>query len=170
MKKKRTFITLAVLIAVLVLGVGYAAVSKNLVITGTLNATVDTSNFVVEFTKAENAVNLTGTPSASGTSATFVVDGSKMKTKGDTASVVFTITNNTTDTVNLSAQLSDAVIDQIDNSKFTVTASDLSGEVLAPGDTATTTVTVTLKETPIEAISNETVTVTYTATAVQPTA
>ena len=170
MKKKRTFITLAVLIAVLVLGVGYAAVSKNLVITGTLNATVDDTKFVVEFTKADKAVNLTGTPSASGTSATFVVDGSQMTTKGDTASVEFTITNNTATDVNLSAQLSKAVIEQIDNSKFTVTASDLSSKVLAPGATATTTVTVTLKETPTEAISNETVTVTYTATAVQPTA
>ena len=170
MKKKRTFITLAVLIAVLVLGVGYAAVTKDLVITGTLNATVDNTKFVVAFTKADKAVNLTGTPSASGLAASFVVDGSKMTTKGATASVEFTITNNTTTDVNLSAELSDAVIDQIDGSKFIVTASDLSGETLAPGASTTTTVTVALKETPIEAISNETVTVTYTATAVQPTA
>lgn len=170
MKKKRTYVTLALIIAILMLGVGYAAVTKELTITGTLNATVDNSQFNVEFTKADKAVNLTGTPTASGTSATFTVDGSNMKTKGDTASVEFTITNNTTTAVNLSAKLSAANIQQAENSKFTVTATDLSGKTLKPGETATTTVTVKLNETPIEAITDESVTIKYTATAVQPTA
>lgn len=168
MKKKRTYVTLALIIAILMLGVGYAAVTKELTINGTLNATVDNSQFIVEFTEAAEATNLKGTPTASGTSATFTVDGSKMQTKGDTASVKFTITNNTTTAVNLSATLSAANIQQAANSKFTVTATDLSGETLAPGASATTTVTVQLNETPIEAITDESVTIKYTATAVQP--
>ena len=170
MKKKRIYVTLALIIAILMLGVGYAAVTKELTINGTLNATVDNSQFVVEFTKADKAVNLTGTPTTSGISATFTVDGSKMKTKGNTASVEFTITNNTDESVNLSATLSAANIQQAADSKFTVTATDLSSKTLAPGASTTTTVTVTLNETPIEAIANESVTIKYTATAVQPTA
>lgn len=169
MKNKRTFATLAVIIAVLVLGVGYAAVTKDLTITGTLNATVDDSQFVVEFTEADNLTNINGTPETNGLSATFVVDGSNMKTKGDQATVTFTIKNNTNTTVGLSAQLSDATITNTNtSSKFVVDASDLSSKTLAPEAETTTTITVTLNETPTEAISNETVTIKYTATAVQP--
>ena len=49
MKKKRTFTIMAILIAVLVLGVGYAAIADiNLNITGTANIVAD-SDFSVEF-------------------------------------------------------------------------------------------------------------------------
>ena len=167
MKKKRTYVTLALIIAILMLGVGYAAVTKTLTINGTLNATVDDSQFVVEFTKADGLTKISGAPEINGLNASFVVDGSQMKTKGDTASVTFTITNNTTTAVGLSADLSDATVTN-NNAEFTVTASNPSDKILAPGESATTTVTVVLNETPTEAISNKTVTINYTATAIQP--
>ena len=169
MKKKRIYVTLALIIAILMLGVGYAAITKELTINGTLNATVDNSQFVVEFTEAGNLAKISGDPVINGLNASFVVDGSQMKTKGDTASVTFTIENKTSTTVNLSANLSSATVTN-NNDEFTVTASDLSGTTLKPGETATTTVTVVLDETPTESISNKTVTIKYTATAVQPTA
>lgn len=168
MKKKRNFIALAILVAILALGIGYAAITKELTITGTLNATVDNSNFVVEFTAADEGQGIVADSAQfDGMNASFTVDGTKMTTKDNTATATFTITNETTTAVALKAQLSKATIQGVENSKFTVSATDLSSTTLAPGETADVTVTVTLNETPTEAISNEVVTIKYIATAVQ---
>jgi cytochrome c oxidase assembly protein Cox11 len=168
MNKKRNIVTLAVIIAILMLGVGYASVTKTLTINGKLNATVDDTKFVVAFTKVSNSTNIVSdSATVNGLSASFTVDGSKMTTKGDQATVTYEIKNETTEAVNLKAQLSAANIATAENSKFEVTATDLSGETLAPGATTTATITVTLKETPTVAITDEVVTITYTATAVQ---
>ena len=53
MKKKNTFLGVALLIAVLVLGIGYALTINGLNVTGTATATEDGSNFKVIFTAAD---------------------------------------------------------------------------------------------------------------------
>lgn len=53
MKKKNTFLGVALLIAVLVLGIGYALTINGLKVTGTATATEDGSNFNVIFSAAD---------------------------------------------------------------------------------------------------------------------
>ena len=53
MKKKNTFLGVALLIAVLVLGIGYALTINGLKVTGTATAKEDGSNFNVIFTAAD---------------------------------------------------------------------------------------------------------------------
>ena len=50
MKNKKTFVGIALLILVLVLGIGYAAITGSLTIGGTAKATTDDDNFKVVFT------------------------------------------------------------------------------------------------------------------------
>ena len=66
-KSKKTLqIVLVVLIAVLSLGIGYAAISSvNLIINGNATASVNQDNFKVHFTQAQS---ITGSTGVSGTS------------------------------------------------------------------------------------------------------
>ena len=72
MKNKKTFVGLFVILALLCLGLGYAAVSKTLTITGSASGLVNDDHFVVKFTETEGG--LLGKPistTINGTSATF---------------------------------------------------------------------------------------------------
>ena len=96
--KKALQIGLFVLIAIVVLGVGYAAISAvNLIINGNATARVDQNNFKVHFTGAQA---ISGSTGASGTStidsqddtkATFDVTG--LTKVGDYAEAVYTVRN-----------------------------------------------------------------------------
>ena len=67
-KNKKTLqIVLLVVIAVVTLGIGYAAISAvNLIINGNATASVNQENFKVHFTQAQS---ITGSTGASGTSS-----------------------------------------------------------------------------------------------------
>lgn len=55
MKKRNTFLALGLIVAILVLGVGYAAISDiKLLISGTAGATVNDGNFYVHFKEIED--------------------------------------------------------------------------------------------------------------------
>ena len=72
MRNKKTFVGLFVILALLCLGIGYAAVSRTLTITGSASGLINDDHFVVQFTETE--AGLSGTPIATtvnGTSATF---------------------------------------------------------------------------------------------------
>ena len=96
--KKALQIGLFVLIAVVTLGIGYAAISAvNLIINGNATASVNQNNFKVHFTGAQG---ITGSTGASGTStidsqddtkATFDVTG--LTKIGDYAEAVYTVRN-----------------------------------------------------------------------------
>ena len=51
MKKKKSFVALALVVAVLVLGVGYALTTIDLKVNGDITVSPDDSNFDVNFTK-----------------------------------------------------------------------------------------------------------------------
>lgn len=145
MKNKKFFI-IALLMVVLLIGVGYANITnKTLEINGTATATPDGSNFVVKF--KNETVPTTGGATATvlgDTSAEIEVTG--LTAKGQTASATYTIVNNSE---GLDALLSAVVTKKTDSDNFDVTYSFADTKLLADDET-TLTVTVTLKNTPID--------------------
>ena len=190
MQKRRTFTVMAILIAVLILGVGYAAISStSLTLNGTANVTANADFTVVYDTTHTVAVSNTGTGSTfddNGTTRT-VVAGAYTSTTVATmtvwldythrsASAVYKIDNNSTE---LGASL-EATITNVDdsgtNEEFfepveAVYYSDAActtplaaGDIIAAGDSVYLKVTVELAKTPLDDITGATFTVVTTAT------
>ena len=90
MKKNKTLLGVALLIAVLMLGVGYALESRQLSLTGTATANPTDANFIVEFSSA-TANNTSDTATFTGTSATYTVNS--LTEVGQTAVGTFKIKN-----------------------------------------------------------------------------
>lgn len=153
--KKKTYTLVAILVAILALGIGYAATSTLLSIEGTAN--VLTSDGV--------KLIFTGTPTNSGTesgnaAAINGTDSSKatctvvLKNINDSATCTYTVSNNTTDTTISAKDLAISVYSDSGYSTpwsasssdyFTIT-SNIGATTLAHGATTTATVTVTLKK------------------------
>lgn len=167
MKKKRTGI-LGVLLAVLALGIGYAAVNAiTLTITGSGTISSIDDNFKVEYTSVavanKSSNDITTTQSVSGKTGTFTVTG--MTKKGDYAEFTFTITNSSQ---GLSAVLGTPAIASGYNSEyFTVTSTTNSPTTLtSTGATNTTTQTVRVEtaKTPTADQTSGKITITLEAT------
>lgn len=170
MKKKRSMIVLAIFVAVLVLGVGYAAITG---VTLTINGTASTTNrdLAVSFTDA-TSVN------AGSTGATVVataVDGeleadltvTGLSAVGQSVTATYTIQNEEED---LNAVISLGTVDNPGSDFFEVTTSlDNTDMTIAKEDTDTVTITVTLVALPIDAAdSTAEFTITFDAEAQQP--
>lgn len=151
--KKRTYIVVAILLAIVALGIGYAAVANLLEITG--NATALPSDGV--------KLEFTGTPTTTGGEGgtTAAINGSDskkatctvvLKEYNESATCTYTVSNTTSDT---SISAKDVSVEVLDSNKaawtasssdyFTIT-SNISSSTIANGATATATVTVTLKK------------------------
>lgn len=160
--KKSLSIVLFALIAVIVLGVGYAAITAiNLTINGNATATPNQENFTVKFAS---------TPISSTNAANVTVDSdliahfdtSGLTKQGDETVVTFTIQNSSPD---LKADL--VVNSTNTNSEYfevtnTFGNSDTSIQLTA-GATTTVTVKVKVLKTPISADQYTTVVTTITA-------
>ena len=153
--KRKTSI-LGILIAVLALGIGYAAVTAvSLTINGEGTITPDENNFKVVYTavevtsKSDDSITTTQTTNDTKT-ASFTV--SDMTKQGDSVTFTYTITNKSE---SLGASLGTPSIsyDSTTDAEeyFTVTSPAPATTTLAAGGDATTTqtVTVTAKKTPI---------------------
>lgn len=165
--KKTLIIGGIVLVAILLIAVGYAALSNiTLNIKGNAGATPNDKNFSVKFT---------GTPSTSGTgtatatissedpkSATFNVTG--LTAKGDTATATYTISNESAD---LTAKLSATSKAKTNSDYFKVTNS-IANNSVTKGGTTTITVTVELLKTPVETDVTAEIETILTAEPVQP--
>ena len=153
--KKKAYTLIAILVAIVVLGIGYATVSTLLEITGT--ATVLESDGV--------ELEFTGTPTNNGTqtgnaAAIDSNDSSKatctvvLKEMNESATCTYTVANNTTDTTLSATNLAIAVYeDSSYNTAWSASSSDyftitsnIGASSLAHGATTTATVTVTLKK------------------------
>lgn len=170
MKQPKTFVLLSVIVAVLVLGVAYAAISNiNLEITGTASAAPSDSNFSVAFgkintedkptyvaTKGNGKVEFT-TPSD--TSATMTV--TDLVSVGDEVTATFYVINNSTD---LKAAISQPTVSGT-TEYFTVTSALTDSEIGATGKT-TITVTVKLVKVPITDTVSTNIKVGFTASPV----
>lgn len=180
MKKKKTFIGLALIIAVLVLGVGYAAISnKTLTINGSLSATANNENFNVEFTGAtpieKNPNDEKITQTASYTANTATIDVGGLNAANQYSTYGLEITNKS---VGIAAELltPNVTVSKAtdgadgDEEYFDVTyvykdaeSNIVSNPKLNPEDIAILEVTVKLKKTPISTDPKAKVTITFDA-------
>ena len=185
MKKRKTFLGMAIFIAILVLGVGYAAVSNitlNLTGTGNIKANADFSvvydtshtvgkstNDTVEWATSDNRAVVAGAYTST-TAATMTV---YLDATHTSAYAIYKVDN---DSAELSATLA-ANVTQISgtNAEYfnNITAvyytdanctTELGNNKLAHGNSAYLKVTVSLAKTPVNDISGATFSVTTTAT------
>ena len=167
-RNTRAVVGLVLLIAVLLVAIGYAAITAvPLNINGSAQATPEQTNFTVKFSE---------TPTVSDSSKVVAeinqqdqlkatINVSKLTAKGDTATATYTIANTSAD---LSAVLS-ATTSNTNDEFFRVTQNIAKGTVAA-GDTTTITVTVELIKTPITQDEETTIGVIITADPQQPNA
>lgn len=179
MKNRKTVIVAFLLVAVMLLGVGYAALTDTLTIIGNAHIDVDTANKAfdekVYFSDAQ-ATSSTGTgttadvASYNADDATFTAN--KLAVVGEKSVFTFTITNDSN--VDAIISVSDTKLSGAANpsnsneDKFTVEYSYPDGmNITKQGGTITVVVTVTVKE-PVTAATSATFGIELTATSVDP--
>ena len=169
MKKKKSFVALALVVAVLVLGVGYALNTIDLKVNGDITVSPDDSNFDVNFTDASitTAGTLTGKTDTAdkGNGKTATLSVKTLKTVGEKVIAEYTITNNSKAGIN--ATLSNPTATQTDDTAkdyYTVTATLADANPIAPNGTKKLTVTVELVKAPLEEVTGN-FTVTFNASA-----
>lgn len=152
-KKTKTILAVVLIAAIVLIAVGYAAISNvNLTISGTASGAGSSENFAVNFTGTPTGqVNLSvedATAKATGSitnTKQAVIAVSGLATKGDYGEVTFTVTNASAD---LKADIA-ATVSGGNDENFTVTTSG-GGTGIAPGATTTVTVRVTLNKTLVD--------------------
>ena len=153
MKNRKVFVGIALLIVVLVLGIGYAAITDTLEITGSATATADSKNFKVVFTGETTGVSDGVTAAATNGSVYATMNVTGLTTKGDSKSATFKIKNTSGE---LKA-LVDVATESITNTDFfaiDATVANPTAE-LAPNAETTVTVTVSLVKTPIDTVTGD---------------
>ena len=154
MKKKNVIIAVAILIAVVAIGIVYAITTVNLTVTGTASATT-TSEFEVAFDGVTTGSTGTASATAKATTGTCAVT---LDTVGNSQTCVFEFMNYSPTGINAEVDASNLVVysDSAFNTQWTnsssqyftvtTTPSWTGTKTLAPGETSTFTVTVTLKK------------------------
>ena len=163
-KNKKTLqIVLLVLIAVVTLGIGYAAISSvNLIINGNATASVNQNNFKVHFTQAQAISGSTGVSGTStidsqdDTKAMFDVTG--LTKVGDYAEAVYTVRN---DSNGVGAEISLSVSNS--NSEYFKVTETILDNKLQAGEETTAKVKVEMIKTPITDSVSTSITATLTA-------
>jgi hypothetical protein len=154
-KKKKSFVALALVVAVLVLGVGYALTVIDLKVNGDITISPDDSNFDVNFTDAK--ITTTGTlagktdTATQGDGKTATLSVKSLKTVGEKVVAEYTITNNSKAGIN--ATLSNPTATQTNDAAkeyYAVTATLENNDAIAPNGTKKLTVTVELVKAPLE--------------------
>ena len=164
MKKTNKVIIISVIVAVLLLGIGYAAIQNiTLNIAGTAAANPSQSNFKVMFSGAPVVSDSTYVTAAitDDTNATINVEG--LTKKGDVVTATYTVQNASED---LSADL--AVSTTNDNTEYFSLSSEIAQTSLIAGEATTLTVTAELTKTPIKDSVSATIGVQLEAMPVQP--
>lgn len=153
-----------VLAAVLIIGIGYAAINSiKLEITGQLAAAPSDANFTVKFTGADPSVEGGNVLAKTTGDLTATLDVKGLTAKGQTATATYTIQNTSAD---LSANLTATTSNQ--NTEYFKVLTGFSETSIAKGETSTLTVTVELLKTPVDAEVKDTVGISITASPVQP--
>lgn len=171
MKKRKTFIAMALIIAVLVLGVGYAAITNvNLDINGTANITAN-ADFVVKFDTGH-------TPSVTNASANYTGDTNatvtvNLDSTNKVATAILKIDNNSSE---LSANL-EATVGNVDAdlAKYATITTELCSDatcdttlsgVVTKGTSAYVKVTANLIKNPAQDVKDKTFSVSLVASPV----
>lgn len=169
MKKRNTLLAVILLLGVITLGIGYAAVTKTFTVNGTANVSgLEEDAFNVHYTGTP-AVAGEGTTTANHDSDVTATMDVTLTNVGDAASATFTIVNESDNGINASV-LADtltitdstgAVWSETSSEYFEVEVTGLEDKELAKGDTEDFTVTVTLKKASVEEVTGEKFTVTF---------
>jgi len=167
MRERRVFMMLGIVLAVLALGLAYAAVSTGLEITGNVTGTFDSNNFQVKFSKVSevtgtNGVNVSGSTakiSSDPTIGTFNFTG--FTKIGQTQSATWTISN--ANEAGLYALIEITTATEFNSEYFKATC-DLEWDAIAPNETTTVTVTVECIKTPEGNVNSGELTFGFTAT------
>ena len=154
MKNRKTVVVAFLLVAVMLLGVGYAALTDVLDITGSADvsksAAEDAYNADIYFTAAvaNETGNTASINSDNNDKASFTAN--TLQGAGNTAPFTFTITNEG----DLDAEVTPSISSNTNEAYFQI-SSDWAGQpkTLAAGASLTYTVTVTLTDTPTDTIS-----------------
>lgn len=173
MKKRRTLIISLLLVAALCLGIGYAALARELVISSTANLSPDDSDFNIVFVSATPSDTSVATASVTGTGTTANYTITGLSHVGDKVTLTFEIENKTTD-VDASLVSVDSVAGELFIGEGTQTAGTVSDYfskdikithednsvyaegtdfVLAPGEKATVTIDIELLQTVTDKIT-----------------
>ena len=164
MPRTNKILIVIILVAVMLLGIGYAAIQNiTLNITGTATADPSQSNFTVRFSENVQVSDSNKVTAAitDDTNATINVSG--LTTNGDTVTATYTIQNTSAD---LSANLSVGTTNS--NEEYFLIESKLGDETLTAGGATTLTITVQLIKTPISTVETSTIGIQITAKPVQP--
>ena len=140
MKNRRIVVVAIMLVAVLCLGVGYAALTDNITATGTITYNQE---LVLQWDGDVNGDNVT-TETTDGDALAFTVDTSSWEK--DVAHTYTVTVNNTSTKYNATGVAVSAVTNNA-SANYTVTASIGAATIAAGGD-ATVTITITLNEYP----------------------
>ena len=163
MKNRRIVLAAFMLVAVLTMGIGFAAYSTTLSINGTTAVSPDAIEFTesVKFTAVTSSNEAFGTASiGDGQAATFTVNG--MTAYNDRVQFTYTIRNDSDYDVNIEISTHPT---PATTSKCTVTTA-LSSNTIAQGGEITATVTVVLNENVSTAVDPINWTIEYTATSI----
>lgn len=172
MNKKRTILGGAILVAVIMLSIGYAVIENiPLNITGSATANVSDDNFLVEFDEATDKTTVSNEDKVSA-SVTGIhaakMDVTGLSAKGDSVYAIFTINNKSAD---LSAELSVSAenISETDNAGYFSIATEITEpKIITKGGSTTVKVTVTLEKTPVDGTKTGEISVALSAKPVQP--
>lgn len=167
MKNKKVFIGVFLVLAVLTLGIGYAAISDiTLNINGTASAKPSDDNFKVLFTDdpitVSDAAKVTATKTDDLNATIAVKD---LTAKGDKVTATYTMKNDSPD---LSASIALPTITNSNEEYFNVTTDWQAAKTVASGDTVTVTVTVELVKTPVADTQEANVNLAFVASPQQP--
>ena len=163
MKNRKKMITTALIVLVLLLGVGYATVSSvNLNINGTAKAETKELQVFYDGTNSGTSAKVTAISSPANTrAATFTVEN---MTLNETVTMTFEVKNYETD---VNATLAAPNVTENTKSEYFQVTTSCDKTTLNAGDTATITVNVKLIKTPVsEEAGSTTVTVEMAASPV----
>ena len=163
MKNRKKMITTALIVLVLLLGVGYATVSSvSLNINGTANAESKELQVFYDGVNSGTSAKVTAISSPANTrAATFTVEN---MTLNETVTMTFEVKNYETD---VNATLAAPSVTQNTNEEYFQVTTSCDKTTLNAGDTATITVNVKLIKTPVtDEAGSTTVTVSMVASPV----
>ncbi len=159
MKNRKTVVVAFLLIATMLLGIGYAALTDTLDITGSADVNVselekefeDDIYFSLAVANGDDPSNTASVNADNNDKASF--SAKSLVKKGDTASFTFTIKNDSAHTVSVTPKLN-ATLGNTNTEYFSI-ESDWDGatKTIAPTSETTYTLTVELLKDPTEAIS-----------------
>lgn len=179
MKNRKTVVIAFLVVAAMILGVGYAALTDTLSIIGNAHIDIDSANKTFDekiYFSAAEATSSTGT-GATADVASFTPDdatytANKLATFGEKSVFTFTITNDSN--VDANVTVASTKLSGVENpsntnvDKFDVEYTYPDGMTIAKdGGTITVVVTVTVKE-PITSATSATFGIELTATSVDP--